>query len=147
MCECVCACVCVCVCVCVHMQRFGCSYTLPLSQSDCGRSRHIFVCLLGVHINKAGEIREQDQELEQEHLFAIKTNGATKHKNNNIHGKRVNLGFFAHKHILCISCILLAKNNALLLLVNTPLNRRFDNVVLVQERCTVTLFWCRSAVL
>ena len=41
----------------VHMQRFGCSYTLPLSQSDCGRSRHIFVCLLGVNINKADEIR------------------------------------------------------------------------------------------
>ena len=81
---------------------------------------------------------EQDQELEQEHLFAIKTHGVTRHKNNNTHGKRFNLRFFAHKHILCLSRILSVKNNALLLPIKTLLNRRFDKVVLVQERCNVT---------
>ena len=42
----------------------------------------------------------------QQHLFAIKTHGVTRHKNNNTHGKYFNLGFFAHKHILFISHII-----------------------------------------
>ena len=137
----VCACVRVCACVCVrthmrvHMQRFGCSYTLPLSQSDCERSRHIFVCLLGVNINKPVKYGEQDQELEQEHLFAIKTHGVTRHKNNNTHGKRFNLGFFAHKHILCLSRILSVKNNALSRLTPHSIAG------------LTTLSWCRNAVM